>query len=143
MCVGEGAHNESWAPHVQIPARTGQHVHVSKVEVNEKGKTRAKIEFDKDGSPYQGFVTAVRDKEVLLREDHDTEYHLKRYENAHWKPDTLTAATALTQRSFFERMQQYESQRAGREGSKPSPVAGSKHPLGMPQMGFLTADPND
>ena len=118
----------------------GQHVVVSHVVSGDGDAVRAQIDFDKHGSTITGFVTAVQSRKkgggVLLVDDvHATEF-LRRYEHAHWKPETLAAATALTQKSFYMRMM--------KKGYDPDTMDGrTKGDHGMPSFGFLTADPND
>jgi hypothetical protein len=118
----------------------GQHVVVSHVVSGDGDAVRAQVAFDKDGSTVTGFVTAVQsDKKgggVLLVEDVHYEEFLKRYQHAHWKPETVAAATALTQRSFYKRMLN--------AGYDPDTTDGrTKGDHGVPNWGFLTADPND
>lgn len=118
----------------------GQRLMVSHVESGEGDAVRAQVDFDKDGSTVTGFVTAVRSNRkgggVLLVEDVHYDQFLKRYQHAHWKPETLAAATALTQKSFYMRML-----KAGYDPDTTDWRTKGDH--GSPSWGFLTANPND
>jgi hypothetical protein len=118
----------------------GQRLMVSHVESGDGDAVRAQIDFDKNGNTVTGFVTAVRSNRkgggVLLVEDVHFDQFLKRHEHAHWKPETLAAATALTQKAFYMRML-----KAGYDPDTTDWRTKGDH--GMPSLGFLTADPND
>lgn len=113
---------------------------VSNVESGDGDAVRAQIDFDRDGSTVTGFVTAVKSDRkgggVLLVEDVHFNEFLKRHEHAHWKPETLAAATALTQKAFYMRML-----KAGYDPDSTDWRTKGDH--GMPSFGFLTANPND